>query len=301
MSDIKHIKTFYKGCNPCGIVDPNNSEIIRISKDDASAYAPIIALLSHTFSKAQMYNEEKITDRPYKISVVVSESAYLKVKDEDPETMLDRILWIVENFRDPDGGVVVSVYESLKMRSRMDSPYGFYSLWNTKKINNGTDSDYITLQSHGEIQHSPKDGHRINLPSSVSLIKFKATELGYDIKEIDYTTPISEVYELMINAKAHFGYLGSTYYLAAITNTPTVQFGKKVHHEYVDRNPIASIDAPATETIKSSIWNKVGTPVGKTLMYNYKHKRMYLDEPRFHYPVFTNDEIIERTKEILLK
>jgi hypothetical protein len=303
---MKHIQTIYKGIANCTTrAQPHSSELVRFSYLECHPYAPMISLLGSPLAKAQLYWQENILNKPYRVAVVVPSTADCKFKPSDPETMLDRILWLIDNMADPSCGAIVSVYTTDTIDNVFDATYSFNTLWHTKKLwTAGSDSRFITLQAHSEINHnSPNTGHRCFIEDYVSIVRYYAELLDYDVVEVDYSTPINELYNLMLNTKSHFSYVGSTGYFSGLTKTPTVWFGNMpngLNTVQVHRHKTASLDAPLEEMIPFSVWNHNGTPGGHTLMYNCKHDKMYLDEPRYYTQAGNFDDFIQKVQKTLI-
>ena len=301
---MKHHKTITKGCSGSR-VGPHNSEIVRYSDNELYAYATLITLIGSAFAKAQLYYQENIIDKPYNISVIVSPDAFTKYKASDPDTKMERLEWLIENMATPGCGAIISIYVCDKIQRHMDSSYCFNTLWHTEQLWNGSESDYVTVQTHSEIDHNNgKSTHRVNVKESIATIRDVADFAGYKIIEVDYTTPIDELHKLLIGAKAHFGYIGSTGYMSALTRTPTIYIGRK----YGTRTVLLSEYAAPWEsktndkykTIPSIIWNNIGTPAGRTLMYNREHEMMYHNEPEYYDIAFGEEEIKSKTLKALL-
>lgn len=304
---LDHLRTWYLGCEGNQPVDPKRSEIIRLCSMDCDAYAPLVAHIGNVYAKAQLYHQERILNGPYRLSVLIPRHTDRKYKPQDPETMLDRIIWFIENLRVPDCGLIVSVYIAHHMMADFQGPFGWDTLWQTKQTWDGSSSKYITLQHHSEIDHNVgKSAHRKNISQSVEVVRRIARIAKYDIVEVDYTTPIDELYKLLLNSKCHFSYVGSTGYIAAITKTPTVYFGKdeqivkgfKTRYYDPSRHgmPVdqGSYDFPVL------IWNRDGSNMGLTMQYDSTYNKMYLRNPDYYNVSSDPQVIVERVKQALL-
>ncbi len=284
-------------------VRPEFGELVRYSDNDLYSYATLIQLLSSPLAKAQLYYQEGITSKPFKLTIVADEKGLNKYKSADYNTPIDRLKWLMANMAVPSGGIHMSLY-SAPITSQLDSPYCFNTLWHTKTKWAGCDSNYITLQAHSERDHNEgKSPHRVNIQESVQAIRTTAQELGYQVVEVDYTTDIDELSKVMLGAKAHFSYIGSTGYVAALLRVPTVHFGRKVHkHTVAVPHNIHPWYKPGigSMSINRNVWNSVGTPEGRTLMYNDVHSSMYHNEPEYYTMACDLSDVVLETKRILL-
>lgn len=298
---IEYVTTFVNGEEEHGYrFDVNKSEVIRYSIHEIVAYAPIVALLSNSYCKAQLLYEEGLFSTSYYVTVVLEGDAMSKYKSKDFDSKLQRVLWFFKNAHTPSSGIVVQILVNHGLKSFLDSPFSFTSLWHSKELNKGSNSDYVTLHPHGEIDwNSGRSSHRrAGMKHQIELARKKCSDLGYEVKELDYTTSIEDASNLLLNAKCHIGYIGSVHYLAAFNRTPCVTLGKHVPGVSLDpmglhRNVQYSNLAPDYELDvgRMRVWNELGTPPGRTLMYNFNSNHMYQDEPRYYIMADPSDPI----------
>ncbi len=311
---MQHYKTLYKNCKSDIICDPSKSEIVRYSDIDLHSYATLITLIGSAFMKAELYSFEKALSEPYHISVIVSPRAFEKYKAADADTSLERLEWLIRNMASPSCGAIVSIFINDNLLKHLDSPYCFNTLWHLETPWQGENSNYVTLQPHSEIDHNNgMSPHRIKIKESVEQIREILSKTDLDIIEMDYTTPIESVASLLLGSKAHFSYVGSTGYMSALIRTPTLYFGKNYSTQTIKpprfKEPwnlpfdIKKDWFKSREydpvTIPRIIWNSVGTPEGRTLMFNRDNGWVYHNEPEYYDIAFESNEINMKTIKII--
>ena len=226
-SPVDYYTTIYKGVpNDGSRAEIGRSHLIMMSNIDVAAYNNLVSILSDFFCKAQLSAQDDVSWGPLHLSVVVPAICLKKWKDDDGDTLIYRLWWIIDNLRDPINGVVVSIYINSNISGKDERPWAQNHLWQTKKTWKPNWDKTISIQAHGEVQHQPSHSARLYLNESVEIIESMARSLNYDIKYVDYSTPIDDLYEIMLNTKHHFSYTGSTGYFAALTRTPTLYIGR---------------------------------------------------------------------------
>ena len=294
MSDLEYVTTINTSSSSEIKTFPfEQSEIIRFSIHEIGAYATLLSLISHVFTRAQLLYEEEFLENQYRVTVVLEGSVREKYKEADLETKLDRVIWWFENAAIPTCGIIIQIYINHKLKSFLDSPFSFNTLWHSRQINRGKNSNYVTFHPHVEIDwNNGKSSHRVNgYLDQLKLCKKICTDLGYDIVELDYTSKIQYAYDMLLGAKCHIGYIGSIHYLAAFCRTPCLTVGKHVPGIHPNMSPYGLTRtseynhlAPEYELDngRMRVWNELGTSPGRTLMYNFNTKHMYQDEPRYY-------------------
>ena len=205
------------------IVNPNRSHCIRLDLMNSHAYAPLVCKLSEAFIKAQISFEEKMSSDPYEVSIVYKWVD--KFKPEDPEDNFKRICWIIENMKPPQGGIKISIYQNSNMDNWIIESWTLRHMWETKQIwsKDALTEKYITV--HKPEPLSIQNWNRVNIEECFEKVNTLADQYRFEVKEISYSTPISEVYKLLLGSSMHFSYVGGSYFLSALTKTPTVGVG----------------------------------------------------------------------------
>jgi len=268
----KHLVTVYKNVDDDGSkAVVGQSHTILLSNLDVAAYTNIVCILSDFFCKAELWATRGGSVTPAYCSIIVHPTCLNKWKDQDADTLMDRLWWIINNLKDPTNGAIVSIYLSDTIDKDQEYPWAMNHLWQTKQTWVANDSNTISIQDHAEHQWSKYDPKRLFIAESVKIIKSAAKKLKYNIEYVDYTTPIDTLYDIMLNTKYHFSYTGSTGLFAALTRTPTIYFGR---------------NAP-TGTI--GLWNYWAGHIGQTLQTDPTTGHLVLQEPSYYTAVNAND------------
>lgn len=139
-----------------------------------------------------------------------------KFKDSDAETVSQRFFYIYDNM---EGNGVQVKFQKEKIKP-YDTHYPKESMpvWRFKKRWVG-DGDYITVQNVETKLLKRKGKYAYEewryIPDLLPYLH------QYNVKLIDYRTPIEEAHNLLLHAKFHVGYSGSTSHLSGLTETPT--------------------------------------------------------------------------------
>ena len=310
MNEFTHyIKTIYKGIKDSNeIVEIGAGQICRFSRQDVGPYANIIFLLSYYFCMAQVMHEDGFYKGPLRLSVILPVKAYGKFKEGDSEEIYHRIIWFLENFADPPNGAIISVYISSSYWNDgcFDTPWIANTLWHTKKQWDpevGKKSNYITLQPHSERwQYNDRESpHRIKIQEQVEIVKEWASDNNIEIINVDYTSPINEVYNFMLGAKAHIGYLGATSYIPAICGTKTIYIGRRfnyldIHRDIgksggrYSRDKINRIPGGTYERLPDHAIGFVSYPeYGHLIRYHQEWKRIVQDPIRYQIDIHADE------------
>lgn len=280
----KHLYTFYKNTPSDGSrAEIGKSHLVRFSTHDQYPYCNLVGILSEFFAKAQLYHEHGLIDQPAHLSVIVNQQVFRRYKPEDEDTQIHRLMWLVDNFADPDCGAIVSLYvtDTDYEYEMMDTQWQLNSLWHTKETYDGPSSDYITLATHSEDQphHDQVKGKmRNDISKWAGIVESYAERYGLKVVEVDYTTSINKLHDLLINARAHYTYMGATAYVAGITRTPTYIFGYDTKEEFVGKR-YPHITPNYTETsVMITPWGTWGSKSGHVLQKDVNLNKMVLDD-----------------------
>lgn len=283
----KHLYTFYKNTKEDGTrAEIGKSHLIRLSTHDQYPYCNLIGILSQFFAKAQMYYEHGLIDQPAHLSIIANQQIFRRYKPEDEDTQLHRLLWLIEHFADPDCGAVVSLYVTDKdyQYEMMDEQWALSSLWHVKETYVGFGSDYITLAAHSENQphHSSWKGNcRHDIEKWVDIVRMYADRYNCKVVEVDYTTNINDLHKLLINARAHYTYMGATAYFAGITRTPTYVFGYDTHEAFIGKRYPHITPNYQTEKTYITPFGTAGGKPGHVLQKDFDRNKMVLDDATY--------------------
>jgi hypothetical protein len=227
------IKTFYLNVpeevkSEKKVAYPDTSRIIRFCNHTMATYATIVNKISEVFLNIELGVQYKYIKDPSYISIILPNLSPRKYQSFDPESTLERIYWIVSNLRPTTNGMVISVYinhEEYKL-DIIDSHWNLNNLW----INNETwqmfpdKGNYVTVQLPEKVG---KFWNQEKFYENWEVVKDYLDSKNIETKFISYKTPIEDVYKLLLNTKVHIGYIGSCYFIAALTRTPTIGLGKE--------------------------------------------------------------------------
>jgi len=265
----KLLKTYYINCeNNNQNAEIGQSYTQRLSADDCHAYARYIESLTNIFYYAQALYEDGIKTTLY-ATLILHKNEYFK--EEEPETNFDRIDFLINNFKESDNPIILSVYE--KETSEIITPYFMDKIWSTKRQHNPNDTeDYVTIQKLEDTPMLERGGSMFDIYDRILNV---LNSYHIDIVEIDYTTKISYVYEKLLKAKFHLSYPGATYYFAALTNTPTLAYGTKFAPTQTD-DIIINNGKPMCLRTK---WGTYGTAANRIV--HYRNNKLYKSEQQY--------------------
>jgi len=186
-------------------------------------YATIVNKLSEVLLNIQLGVQEGFIKDPSYISIILPINANYKFKNSDKNLTKDRILWFIENIKPTSNGTIISIYISDKVQYLFDSHWNLNNLWISKKTWKGN-GNYIT------VQFPEKDGkfwNQTKFYKNWEIIEKYLKLKNIEIRSISYQTDIKSVYDLLLNAKLHIGYIGSCYFISALVRTPTLGLGRE--------------------------------------------------------------------------
>lgn len=228
MYPYKVYKTYYIGCDDDGSESTiHNSELVYINSIGMHGWCDPLSKLSSGFMNCEL--KSKFTSNPSNMFVLVPSTIFLKRKEEDPYCSFDRVEFIINNFRVPSNGIVITVGvvnsedEKMYMGSdpyfKLEWPFQTNTVWKFK--NRKTKGKYITLQ------RSERQSFVKNINSDVESYVTKALELsGLDIVEVNYTMSPEKVYNIMSKSATHVSYVGATWWLSHYMNIPVIDYGE---------------------------------------------------------------------------
>lgn len=262
---MKLIKTFYIGCPDDGIpTDPVRSNVIRYCQHTLAALAPFITKMSHPFLQAELLNEEGISG-PFELTILVPISAEYKFKEEDPETILERVLWLIGKMRAPKGGIKISVYVNEYLRGKMDSGWDTHKLWEAKDIwQKDKTENYITV--HRPETLAETTWNKRNADECFNMLFSCCRSANFRVVELTYSTPYEEMYQALLKTKMHFSYVGASYFMAALTKTPTLGIGLPENRSCTIAD--LSVDGAARRVISKNIFMMITADPGHFLKYD---------------------------------
>lgn len=238
-----HFKTYYLNVSDeIKLKKPkaelNSSRIIRFCNHTMATYASVVNKISEVFLNIELgVRHNYITDISY-ISIILPNWSSSKFKSEDSESTLFRICWFIENMKPTSNGLVISVYLNNDYHNleQLDSHWNLNNLWIANKTwdISSEKGNYVT------VQHPEKNGlfwNQIKFYENWEVIEKYLAKKNIEIKTISYRTSIEEIYNLLLNTKLHIGYIGSCYFISALTRTPTLGLGKDpMQDPFIEQN-----------------------------------------------------------------
>lgn len=231
--NITHLETIYKGCDPSGVkADPSKSHVIRFCRHTSHSHATIMSLLSPAFLNAQQLADEKVSNKPYHITILWTIKISQKRKPENSETAMEALRYFLLNLKTPANGVIISIYYLPDAYSAQATQWKHSQFWPFEKRWN-PQGEYVTVHKAEPLMsrtrvHKTKNSEKNILP----LVEKYASQYGYDIKYVDYKMKAQEIYETMRCSDYHFCYAGATYYTAAMVGIPALAWHNMDSIEY---------------------------------------------------------------------
>ena len=282
---MKYLETLRFGCDDENddIAEVGAAEVARMDLSRMYSHATIIASLAPIFNRAQLLWQEGAVVMPYHLAIIFTDELDHKRKEEDTETVYERIKWFIKTFKVPDCGMVISFYQNLEGKNYIMDPWHVHHVWPFRE-QCSPHGRYITVQKVGikGVGGVKKEKVMTEAPIYISHVEKLAARYGYDIKYVDYSMPWEEIYQLMLHADHHFTYIGSTYYLAACIGTPTTAFSysvsenknKLIHGSYYDYDTGERISVTMPETR----WGIVGLNRTRTIQFDFE-KNAVINKP----------------------
>lgn len=225
--NITYLETIYKGCAPDGTkTDPSRSDIVRLCHHTAHSHATLMAMLSPAFLNAQQIADEKVSNKPYHISIIWTLSLHEKRKHENAETAYDTLKYFLNHMMTPTNGVIISIYHAKEGLPHLTSIYKHAQIWPFEKQWN-PQGTYVSVHKHEPLMSKNRiKGVQEHEKLCLPIIEQCAEKYGYDIKYVDYTLTTQEIVDIMTSADQHFCYSGATYYTACMIGVPALAW----HH-----------------------------------------------------------------------
>lgn len=223
-------ETLYLGCkNNNEIAIPGKSHTIRFCYSTMYSTCTILSQINRAYVNAHQLAEEDLSNKPYHVSVFwPTLNPFLKRKKTDTESAYYKMRWYFLNLVPPTNGLIVSFYDSKNIKATIDSSFEARHIWPTKK-QWSPKGEYIAVHDFEPLIGNPKKREQIEQKylKYMPIIEKHAKKNNLKIKLIDYSTPMDEMYKIMINCDCLFSYQGASYYFASSTGTPVAGF----HHK----------------------------------------------------------------------
>ncbi len=235
---MKKLETIYINCNSNqDIAVPGNSHIWVIDFAHIKAHTSTMGCLAPLFHSAQ-YLDNFYCHVPYRVSCLINSGAdeiFQKFKNEDQETLYDRLKWYIKNLLPPRNGIIFTFYTADFKNREYKQPWALTSMWPMKEENKPLNK-YMTYHP---LENAFFTDNRDNM-NSIEKTKVYKLKLFYSyyqeclkkIKKIcnenklefypvNYTQKYEETYKLLLGSNSHFTYGAGTTTLSMACETPT--------------------------------------------------------------------------------
>lgn len=239
---LRYHKTYYINTENTGKrVEIEKSGLQYLNHSGSFGWCDPLATLSMIFTEAQLKNI--LTNKPAEYCLVLDLTVLGKRKTEDRYNSYDIIDFIINEFKEPTNGLILSIYlanrttekkylshdwhHNFKIDSELNSwttwPFHTKTAWGFKKEwNPKTDPQYITFQKTEPFSFQINNGYNKN---GDRLIQKFLDSFGMDYKIIDYTIPPNEVFEMLLGSSLHISYVGASWWLANYMKVPVLDHG----------------------------------------------------------------------------
>lgn len=198
-----------------GPLTSTDSADVFVMKNEHS-YAAFVGVLSSMFMKAHACADFRT--RPYKAAVVIDESMTKPLKNQ-PESSFERIKVLLARMQSPKNQIEVGIF--------LGSSSVFAK--GTKVGLKHTVSQCWPLQ----LEKKPKKILSVNLPplelkAGQNKVRYftqaniSSAVAGIKSVNVDYSTPIQDVLNVLSQSKAHVTYQGGTAWLSVCAGIPTI-------------------------------------------------------------------------------
>lgn len=199
----------------------HSTHIIRLGSSTIYSYVPLTSKIGEAYAMVDCMIEEGVLSQEdtFHITIISTVNLNKKRKPSDPETVGDRLRIMLMSMVPPKCNLVVNVVRCKTYR-QINHHFSTFIQWPLRKRwKEG--SGYITIHDPEPRMDKKNPARYEILPARMKVIEF-AHALKYDIKFVDYCTPLEELIDILANSEMHFTYPGSTGFLAPLIGTPTV-------------------------------------------------------------------------------
>jgi len=235
---LRHYKTYYINTENTGeVAQIESSSLQYLNGSGCFGWCDPLAALSTLFTEAQLKNI--LTGKPTKCSLVLNDMVLDRRKPEDKNIAYDLIDFIISNFLEPTGGMILSVYLVNSSRERkyighmnaigtIESnwiawPIQTKTAWSFKRSwKRSSTEKYITYQ---KTEANSFQFHDLSNIRGDLFIEKCLSSGSISYKTIDYTMPPDEVFETLLHSQLHVSYVGASWWLAHYIGTPVIDHG----------------------------------------------------------------------------
>ena len=229
MNNLNHYKTVYLNTLDNGdIVFPNEGDMAFVNTHYVT-WCDTFAKIGPLFMNAEL--KSKLTDMPARCVILFPDYYTEKFKEDDKETLLSRVEFVINKMVVPKNGMIISMY-SLSEQKLYDSEFGVTWPFSTSHKWNLKDSwtedkteNYVTFQKTEPGSYLQGRDYHLGLEKDIlDFLKDKV-----EIKYISYSDSNDYIYNTILKSKRHFSYIGASWWVSMYLNTPTVSYGCRVN------------------------------------------------------------------------
>lgn len=228
---IKPYKTLVYGNAP-KVTVPVSYGDFQLINTQFLTWCDAIAKVSQLFMNAEL--KSRLSDAAPAAVLGFSNYYRDKFKDEDQETRIERLEFILSKMKMPTNGLTLTMYEVFDQyveSERGDQP-GLGVTWPFNTLNkwdlidtwNAPESDYVSVQlTEGRSYLTGVQEHMAIEDEIMNVL----SRHNANVKYVDYSMTSEDVYETVLNAKYHISYCGASWWLAHALNVPVYSYGKR--------------------------------------------------------------------------
>lgn len=161
-----------------------------------------------------------------------SDYYHTNFKEEDQETRLERLEFILSKMKSPSNGLNLSLYEISDQwleedydGEGMKVTWPFHTLTKWPLIDSWSEnshSDYVSFQKTEKLSYLHTIPKQIEIENKILDLLDKS---GTKIKFVSYDQKSDYIYDTILNARYHVSYCGASWWLAQMLNTPVYSYG----------------------------------------------------------------------------
>ena len=235
---MKEIETLYINCDSNhGIAQLGSSHIWKVDFAHIYPHISTMSVLAPLFHSAQYLNNA-YCNVPHKVSGLIhwpNNVIFQKFKDEDQETVYDRLKWYIRNLLPPSNGIIFTFYATEFRQKEYKQPWALTSMWPMKEENKPLNK-YMTYHplenaffADNRSDKGPREKAKVNklkefyphYQKCLKKVKKICDKNGLEFYPVDYSQKYEETYRLLLGSNAHFTYGAGTTTLSMACETST--------------------------------------------------------------------------------
>lgn len=219
---LQYFKTLYIGCKDNReVATPGVNNTSYLTIENCAGHLDVTNVLSAPFIHSQFLYENNILRKPLKHCFLIDKTTETyKFRPENVYTLLESILYFLNNYQPPTNGIIISLYFSDNLKLSQLSPAT--SLWPLKQdMQWKGDGDYITFHDYEKNCNHLDMLDYLNSPVGQIAQEIDKHSI-HPVKRITYSMGEEEIFKTLKHTKFHISYAGATYHSAGIIGCPTI-------------------------------------------------------------------------------